>query len=267
MTQVTSARLLPQKPSRWAKSLLNRKANHLFSTELTFLVFSYSVYKSIFHPLSYGNTCWVFLPSLFAESFHGFSFQIILADYHCSFPIFGTALLYSFTWLIWWDGWRNDWGCYSASNYLSTDPEVVDYLSHGDRQLQRLVYFLNIVQPSFYLQRHWGDLFSTWVTTCFQPCWGFEKGKGYIFMEYFYHWRRYHVGWDLAILRKKAKAAWTFVPCLMGWMMTTLSYDYIERLSTRLVLKLKPSPVKPIHYNYWDHQDYCDWWSLLILVV
>ena len=58
MTQVSSARLLPQKPSRWAKILLNRKVPILlfFLLELAFLVFHISAYKSISHPLSYGNT-------------------------------------------------------------------------------------------------------------------------------------------------------------------------------------------------------------------
>ncbi|WP_368864781.1 PLDc N-terminal domain-containing protein, partial [Streptococcus salivarius] len=43
MTQEQSARLLPQKPSRWAKILLNRKVPILlfFLLELAFLVFSY----------------------------------------------------------------------------------------------------------------------------------------------------------------------------------------------------------------------------------
>ena len=43
MTQEQSARLLPQKPSRWAKILLNRKVPILlfFLLELAFLFFSY----------------------------------------------------------------------------------------------------------------------------------------------------------------------------------------------------------------------------------
>lgn len=43
MTQEQSARLLPQKPSRWGKILLNRKVPILlfFLLELAFLVFSY----------------------------------------------------------------------------------------------------------------------------------------------------------------------------------------------------------------------------------
>ena len=43
MTQEQSARLLPQKPSRWTKILLNRKVPILlfFLLELAFLVFSY----------------------------------------------------------------------------------------------------------------------------------------------------------------------------------------------------------------------------------
>ena len=43
MPQEQSARLLPQKPSRWAKILLNRKVPTLlfFLLELSFLVFSY----------------------------------------------------------------------------------------------------------------------------------------------------------------------------------------------------------------------------------
>ena len=61
MTQEQSARLLPQKPSRWAKILLNRRVPILlfFLLELAFLFFSFhiSAYKSISHPLYYGNTC------------------------------------------------------------------------------------------------------------------------------------------------------------------------------------------------------------------
>ena len=55
MTQEQSARLLPQKPSRWGKILLNRKVPILlfFLLELAFLVFSY---LSLQEPLSYGNT-------------------------------------------------------------------------------------------------------------------------------------------------------------------------------------------------------------------
>ena len=57
MTEEQSARLLPQKPSRWAKILLNRKVPILlfFLLELAFLSFHISVYKSISHPLSYGE--------------------------------------------------------------------------------------------------------------------------------------------------------------------------------------------------------------------
>ena len=43
MSQEISARLLPQKPSKWAKILLNRKVPIFlfFLLELAFLVFSY----------------------------------------------------------------------------------------------------------------------------------------------------------------------------------------------------------------------------------
>ena len=59
MSQEISARLLPQKPSKWAKILLNRKVP-IFPVFLTriglYLSFHILAYKSISHPLSYGNT-------------------------------------------------------------------------------------------------------------------------------------------------------------------------------------------------------------------
>ena len=59
MTQEQSARLLPQKPSRVGQILLNRKVPSSCSSywNWPFLSFHISAYKSISHPLSYGNTC------------------------------------------------------------------------------------------------------------------------------------------------------------------------------------------------------------------
>lgn len=58
MSQEISARLLPQKPSKWAKILLNRKVPIFlfFLLDWPFLSFHILAYKSISHPLSYGNT-------------------------------------------------------------------------------------------------------------------------------------------------------------------------------------------------------------------
>ena len=84
MTQVTSARLLPQKPCRWAKSLLNRKVPIFlfFLLELAFLVFSYLSLQEHFPSI----ILWEHLLSVFTF----FYLLIIIA----LFPIFGTALLY-----------------------------------------------------------------------------------------------------------------------------------------------------------------------------
>ncbi len=59
MTQEQSARLLPQKAPQMGKILLNRKVPYspVLLLELAFfLSFHILAYKSISHPLSYGNT-------------------------------------------------------------------------------------------------------------------------------------------------------------------------------------------------------------------
>ena len=56
MSQEISARLLPQKPSKWAKILLNRKVPIFLFFLLESASFHILAYKSISHPLSYGNT-------------------------------------------------------------------------------------------------------------------------------------------------------------------------------------------------------------------
>ena len=97
MTQVSSARLLPQKPSRWAKILLNRKVPILlfFLLELAFLVISYLSLQEHFPSI----ILWEHLLSVFTffyllnrsmDSRSKLSWVIIIA----LFPIFGTALLY-----------------------------------------------------------------------------------------------------------------------------------------------------------------------------
>ena len=147
MTQVTSARLLPQKPSRWAKILLNRKVPILlfFLLELAFLVFLISQPTRAF-PIHYlmGTLVECLYLLLLAQSFHGFSFQTVLADYHCPLSQFlGRPLLYfSLADL----GVRRlkkrlEDATVQASDHLSTDPEVADYLSHSDRQLQKFSLF------------------------------------------------------------------------------------------------------------------------------
>ena len=71
------------------------------------------------------------------------------------FPIFGTALLYfSLADL----GVRRlkkrlENATVQVSDYLSTDPEVADYLSQSDRQLQKLAYFLEHSPAQFPIYR------------------------------------------------------------------------------------------------------------------
>ena len=104
MSQEISARLLPQKPSKWAKILLNRKVPIFlfFLLELAFLVFSYISLQEHFPSIIlWEHLLSVFYLLLFAESFYGFSFQIILADYHCSFPNFLGQPCFTFHLLIW----------------------------------------------------------------------------------------------------------------------------------------------------------------------
>lgn len=159
MTQEQSARLLPQKPSRWAKILLNRKVPILlfFLLELTFLVFSYLSLQEHFPSI----ILWEHLLSVFTffyllnrsmDSRSKLSWMIIIA----LFPIFGTALLYfSLADL----GVRRlkkqlEDATVQASDYLSTDPEVADYLSQSDRQLQKLAYFLEHSPAQFPIYRN-----------------------------------------------------------------------------------------------------------------
>ena len=98
MTQEQSARLLPQKPSRWGKILLNRKVPILlfFLLELAFLVFSYLSLQEHFPSI----ILWEHLLSVFTffyllnrsmDSRSKLSWMIIIA----LFPIFdGSALLF-----------------------------------------------------------------------------------------------------------------------------------------------------------------------------
>ena len=75
-----------------------------------------------------------------------------------------------------------------ASNYLSTDPEVADYLSHGDRQLQCLAYFLEHSPAQFSIYRDTeGDLFSTWRRHASSTVGGFEKGRALYLYGVFHH--------------------------------------------------------------------------------
>jgi len=159
MSQVTSARLLPQKPSRWAKILLNRKVPILlfFLLELAFLVFSYLSLQEHFPSI----ILWEHLLSVFTffyllnrsmDSRSKLSWMIIIA----LFPIFGTALLYfSLADL----GVRRlkkrlEDATVQASDHLSTNPEVADYLSQSDRQLQKLAYFLEHSPAQFPIYRN-----------------------------------------------------------------------------------------------------------------
>ena len=175
MSQVSSARLLPQKPSRWAKILLNRKVPILlfFLLELAFLVFSYLSLQEHFPSI----ILWEHLLSVFTffyllnrsmDSRSKLSWLIIIA----LFPIFGTALLYFSL---------ADLGVrrlkkrlveatQQASDYLSTDPGVADYLSHSDRQLQRLAYFLSTVRLSFPSTETLMLPISHLEMTCFRSC-------------------------------------------------------------------------------------------------
>ena len=129
----------PKSPPDGAKFYLTERFPSSCSSywNWPFLSFHISAYKSISHPLSYGNTCWVSLPSftcsivpwILVPNCPGW-FIIAL------FPIFGTALLYfSLADL----GVRRlkkrlEDATVQASDHLSTNPEVADYLSQSDRQ-------------------------------------------------------------------------------------------------------------------------------------
>ena len=135
------------------------------------------------------------------------------------FPIFGTALLYFSL---------ADFGVrrlksrlveatQQASDYLSTDPGVADYLSHSDRQLQRLAYFLSTVRLSFLFTEtlmlpiflFGDDMLSALLEDL-------KKSEQYIFMEYFIIDEGIMWGEILAILEEKAKAGLMSVLCLMA---------------------------------------------------
>lgn len=264
MSQEISARLLPQKPSKWAKILLNRKVPIFlfFLLELAFLVFSYISLQEHFPSI----ILWEHLLSVFTffyllnrsmDSRSKLSWLIIIA----LFPIFGTALLYFSL---------ADFGVrrlkkrlveatVQASDYLATEPEVEDYLSHSDRQLQRLAYFLEHSPAHFPI---YGDTEVTYfplgddmLPSLLEDL---KKAERYIFMEYFIIDEGVMWGEILAILEEKAKAGLDVRVMFDGMNeMTTLSYDYIERLHKVGIKAQAFSPVKPIlstYYNYRDHR-------------
>ena len=264
MTQEQSARLLPQKPSRWAKILLNRKVPILlfFLLELAFLVFSYLSLQEHFPSI----ILWEHLLSVFTffyllnrsmDSRSKLSWMIIIA----LFPIFGTALLYfSLADL----GVRRlkkrlEDATVQASDYLSTDPEVADYLSQSDRQLQKLAYFLEHSPAQFPIYRNtevtYFPLGDDMLPALLEDL---KKAERYIFMEYFIIDEGIMWGEILAILEEKAKAGLDVRVMFDGMNeMTTLSYDYIERLHKVGIKAQAFSPVKPIlstYYNYRDHR-------------
>ena len=113
------------------------------------------------------------------------------------FPIFGTALLYfSLADL----GVRRlkkrlEDATLQASNHLSTDPEVADYLSQSDRQLQKLAYFLEHSPAQFPIYRGtevtYFPLGDDMLPALLEDL---KKAERYIFMEYFIIDRRDHVG-------------------------------------------------------------------------
>lgn len=264
MSQKISARLLPQKPSKWAKILLNRKVPIFlfFLLELAFLVFSYISLQEHFPSI----ILWEHLLSVFTffyllnrsmDSRSKLSWLIIIA----LFPIFGTALLYFSL---------ADFGVrrlkkrlveatVQASDYLATEPEVEDYLSHSDRQLQRLAYFLEHSPAHFPIYRDtevtYFPLGDDMLPALLEDL---KKAERYIFMEYFIIDEGVMWGEILAILEEKAKAGLDVRVMFDGMNeMTTLSYDYIERLHKVGIKAQTFSPVKPIlstYYNYRDHR-------------
>ena len=268
MTQVSSARLLPQKPSRWAKILLNRKVPILlfFLMELAFLIISYLSLQEHFPSI----ILWEHLLSVFTffyllnrsmDSRSKLSWVIIIA----LFPIFGTALLYfSLADL----GVRRlkrrlkkrlEDATVQASDHLSTDQEVADYLSQSESQLQKSAYFLERSPARF-------PIYSNTEVTYFPlgddmlPALleDLKKAERYIFMEYFIIDEGIMWGEILAILEEKANAGLDVRVMFDGMNeMTTLSYDYIERLHKVGIKAQAFSPVKPIlstYYNYRAHR-------------
>ena len=158
MTQVTSARLLPQKPSRWAKFYLTERSHPpVLLTGIGLSCLSYLSLQEHFPSI----ILWEHLLSVFTffyllnrsmDSRSKLSWMIIIA----LFPIFGTALLYfSLADL----GVRRlkkrlEDATVQASDHLSTNPEVADYLSQSDRQLQKLAYFLEHSPAQFPIYRN-----------------------------------------------------------------------------------------------------------------
>lgn len=264
MSQEISARLLPQKPSKWAKILLNRKVPIFlfFLLELAFLVFSYISLQEHFPSI----ILWEHLLSVFTffyllnrsmDSRSKLSWLIIIA----LFPIFGTALLYFSL---------ADFGVrrlkkrlveatVQASGYLTTESEVEDYLLHSDRQLQRLAYFLKQSPAHFPIYRDtevtYFPLGDDMLPALLEDL---NKAERYIFMEYFIIDEGVMWGEILGILEEKAKAGLDVRVMFDGMNeMTTLSYDYIERLHKVGIKAQAFSPVKPIlstYYNYRDHR-------------
>lgn len=264
MTQEQNARLLPQKTSRWAKILLNRKVPILlfFLLELAFLVFSYLSLQEHFPSI----ILWEHLLSVFTlfyllnrsmDSRSKLSWVIIIA----LFPIFGTALLYfSLADL----GVRRlkkrlENATVQASDYLSTDPGVADYLSQSDRQLQKLAYFLEHSPAQFPIYSNTEVTYFTLGDDMLPALLeDLKKAERYIFMEYFIIDEGIMWGEILSILEEKAKAGLDVRVMFDGMNeMTTLSYDYIERLHKVGIKAQAFSPVKPIlstYYNYRDHR-------------
>ena len=253
MTEEQSARLLPQKASRWAKILLNRKVPILlfFLLELAFFVFSYLSLQEHFPSI----ILWEHLLSVFTffyllnrsmDSRSKLSWVIIIA----LFPIFGTALLYfSLADL----GVRRlkkrlEDATVQASDHLSTDPEVADYLSQSDCQLQKLAYFLEHSPAQFPIYRNtevtYFPLGDDMLPALLEDL---KKAERYIFMEYFIIDEGIMWGEILAILEEKAKAG----------LDVRVMFDYIERLHKFGIKAQAFSPVKPIlstYYNYRDHR-------------
>ena len=267
MTQVTSARLLPQKPSRWAKSLLNRKVPIFlfFLLELTFLVFSYLSLQEHFPSI----ILWEHLLSVFTffyllnrsmDSRSKLSWLIIIA----LFPIFGTALLYfSLADL----GVRRlkkrlEDATVQASDHLSTNPEVADYLSQSDRQLQKLAYFLEHSPAQFPIYRDTevtyfllgDDMLPALLEVL-------KKAERYIFMEYFIIQEGTMWNTILDVLEEKAKEGvdvrviYDDMGCIL-----TLPTGYEKTLREKGIQCQIFNPFIPIlssHFNTRDHRKIC----------
>ncbi len=176
MSQEISARLLPQKPSKWAKILLNRKVPIFlfFLLELAFLVFSYLSLQEHFPSI----ILWEHLLSVFTffyllnrsmDSRSKLSWLIIIA----LFPIFGTALLYFSL---------ADFGVRRLKKRLvEATQQASDYLAPIQKLL--IIYpivianyrdwliFWSIVQLSFLSTETQRLPIFHLEMTCFRPCW------------------------------------------------------------------------------------------------